>query len=368
MSLVEQFNRVLEAVDEPTATVYEYNIPLIIKRVCSLLQQREDLTDLIGSNTEYLTNTILSYHAQALLSQFHLKSGTMLINDLVWLYNLVASRGFSPVYFPIEMAAWQEAVGSFLDAACAARIQAVYQCIIDNHRDLLVLSQQPQQGIVVDETLVVFFNNYLDALLEPATQKAVEISKTFIQTVQDIPVWWEQIIWPSMHEVGRLWAEGAITVGQEHIATSITQRVMSLHYPLILDIPRERGVVVVAVSPDELHEIGARMLADLLEIHGWDVYYTGANTPAESIIALIGDLHAQFLCISTTIPSNLRHVADTIEKVRSAELPRPVHIVVGGQAYKSNTDAWKYVGADSFAFSASQIIAHFQGLNVSMLS
>lgn len=38
----------------------------------------------------------------------------------------------------------------------------------------------------------------------------------------------------------------------------------------------------------ELHEIGARMVADLFEYHGWDSIYLGAVVPAEAI-KLLGE-------------------------------------------------------------------------------
>jgi methanogenic corrinoid protein MtbC1 len=105
------------------------------------------------------------------------------------------------------------------------------------------------------------------------------------------------------------------------------------------------------------------MLADMLEMNGWDVYYTGANTPKESLAQLLEQHQARFLCISTTMSFHLEEVADIITTVRSSPLPTPAHIIVGGQAYLNDSELWRSVGADGFVVSASQTVDYLQSLN-----
>jgi MerR family transcriptional regulator, light-induced transcriptional regulator len=362
-TLIEHFATTLANIDAAAVDAYEHSTPALIRHVVKALEQREDLDDFTGKHTGHMIQETMAYHPQMLVAQMRLKSARTLVENLVWLYRLCMNKGFSPNYFTIEIPIWKQAVGKVLDPSNASPIQALYQTINESHRDLLVLSQRPPEQVQVDEALIAHFHDYLDALLAPDGRKALQVSKSFIQQVQDIPVWWEQIICPSLYEIGRLWSEGKITVGQEHMATSITQRVMSAYYPMILDLPRQRGTMVIAVSQGELHEIGARMLADMLEMHGWDVYYTGANTPDETLLDLLETLQSRYLCISTTIPSHLGHVSSVISRVKQSSLTVPVHVVVGGQAYLCDDQLWAQVGADGFVPNASQAIDYFQTLD-----
>ncbi|HEY5309978.1 MAG TPA: cobalamin B12-binding domain-containing protein, partial [Casimicrobiaceae bacterium] len=48
----------------------------------------------------------------------------------------------------------------------------------------------------------------------------------------------------------------------------------------------------------DLHELGARMVADFFEMEGWDSYYTGANTPTGGVVQAIVERRPDVLAIS----------------------------------------------------------------------
>jgi methanogenic corrinoid protein MtbC1 len=221
------------------------------------------------------------------------------------------------------------------------------------------LTDHRDQPGVADE-LQPYFQRYLQATLRPDMRAALQVATEYIHTPIKIATWWECIIRPTMYEIGHRWEQGEISVGQEHLATAITQRVMAHFYPQILDLPRCKGSVVVATSPGELHEIGARIVSDLLEMNGWNAHYTGANTPASSIVSLLAQTKARCLCISTTLLDNLPAVKALIAQVRSARLSSAPLIMVGGQAYQSAPNLWREVGADRFARSARAGIRHIE--------
>jgi methanogenic corrinoid protein MtbC1 len=211
-----------------------------------------------------------------------------------------------------------------------------------------------------DERLMPYFERFIAALLVPDTVAAIRVTGEYVKTPAELSTWWEQIIQPAMYEIGDRWSRGEITVGQEHLATAITQRVMAIYYPMILDLPRLKGTIVVTASPGELHEIGTRIVADLLEISGWDVHCTGAYTPAPTVVDLVQRTRAQFLCISTTLVASLPAVKALIQQVRGACGPAAPQILVGGQAYMQDQSLWRAVGADCFAPTARAGIDYIQ--------
>lgn len=227
-------------------------------------------------------------------------------------------------------------------------------------QQLVPAAQAPEANMHNDTELRPHIERYLQAVLKPDSRAALEAAEAYINSSVEIATWWEHVIRPTLYEIGDLWAQGEISVGQEHLATAITQRVMAHYYPQILEQPRQKGRVVVTSSPGELHEIGGRILADLLELHGWDTYYTGANTPSESVVTLLNQHQACCLCISTTLAASLPSVSALISEVRAAQLNPAPKILVGGQAYLSAPDIWKQVGADWFAGSASEGIAYIE--------
>jgi len=181
-------------------------------------------------------------------------------------------------------------------------------------------------------------NIFIDALLEPSMTKAISISKEYIKNNEDIKSFWEQIIVPSMHEIGKKWADNEITVGEEHTATSICQRVMVEHYEKILSNSAvNRRKIIVTLSPNELHVLGARIVADLLELNGYDVHFLDSNSTYEELLNLIKKENIKEIIISTTLISNLNSTENLISELKLA-LKERIKFYVGGQAYKASSE------------------------------
>lgn len=343
---------VLADVDSDTCDAYASSIPQLVAYTTRRLAPHEAESDQLQLS---LFSRRASKHAEyAELLHTHLKhkNAYSLIEAFVWIYRADLLNGTPLHHFPINIDTWCAAVDRYLPSASAAKIKRFYQCLGSLHSWLTLLAHTPHDRPQVDEQLAPYFHRYVAALLKPDMAGAVAITSEFVKTPAELQIWWEQIIQPAMYEVGNRWARGEITVGQEHLATAITQRVMAIYYPMILDLPRQKGAIVVAASPGELHEIGARIVADLLEVHGWDVYCTGANTPTTSVIELVSQTNAQFLCISTTLVSSLSAVSTLIDQVRGASRSATPQILVGGQAYMTDPTLWRRVGADTFAYTA----------------
>lgn len=166
-----------------------------------------------------------------------------------------------------------------------------------------------------------------------------------------------QVFQPTQHEIGRLWQVNDIGVAKEHYCTAATQLVMSQLYPRLFAGEKiGRKLVATCVSGD-LHELGARMVADFFEMAGWDTFYVGANTPHASVIEALVEHHADVLAVSATIATHMSEVKALIDAVRSDPRCAGVKILAGGQPFNRNPELWRQVGADGTASDAQQAIA-----------
>lgn len=138
-----------------------------------------------------------------------------------------------------------------------------------------------------------------------------------------------EVFQPVLEEVGHRWAVGDLTVADEHLATAVTHQLLDELSPRMRTVPWGGRLAVVASTPDELHALGPRMVADFLEADGWEVLQLGAATPAEDLVALVEREAPDMVALSTTTPRSLPGIADVLRRLRSAH-PRPL-IVVGGQ-------------------------------------
>jgi methanogenic corrinoid protein MtbC1 len=144
----------------------------------------------------------------------------------------------------------------------------------------------------------------------------------------------------ALYEVGSLWERNRISVAVEHTATAITEALMSLAYPRLFQVRRIGRTAVVTCATGELHQVGARMVADSLEMRGWDAHFLGSNTPLPDLLRYVDDTKPELLAISMSISSSLPRLQQSIPQIRSAQ--QDLTIAIGGQAFR-------LIGEDPFA-------------------
>jgi methanogenic corrinoid protein MtbC1 len=139
-----------------------------------------------------------------------------------------------------------------------------------------------------------------------------------------------EVIQAAQREIGRLWQQNRISIAQEHMATAISQVAMSRLFEEAPSAERLGATVLVACVEGELHEFPARLVADFLELGGFDVRYLGANVPADDLLKMLRTVQPDLLALSVTMSFNAPALRTTVERVR-AEFPR-LPIVAGGHA------------------------------------
>jgi len=108
------------------------------------------------------------------------------------------------------------------------------------------------------------------------------------------------------------------------------------------------GQGVITAIANEYHEIGTRMVADVLELEGWDIKHLGADTPIEALVGFLKSEQPYFVGISATMAFNVNSVKKVINRIRSIEGLKEMKILVGGKVFNENPDLWKIVDADAW--------------------
>ncbi len=176
------------------------------------------------------------------------------------------------------------------------------------------------------------YQEYLKALLAGRHKECREKVQMLIHKGMGIKDLYTDLFQRSMYEVGELWENNRITVAREHLATSITDSLLNLVYPSLFATARTGKKAVVSCSVNEYHQIGAKMVADIFELHGWDGHFLGANTPAEDMVRFIHEVKPHVVGLSLSLLSNLDRLKHHIEVIR-ADFPQ-MDLLVGGQAFR----------------------------------
>jgi len=205
---------------------------------------------------------------------------------------------------------------------------------------------------------------YLEQVLAGKRGEATQFVQDFLQSGKGIRDLYLEVFQPSQYRVGELWQLGKVSVAQEHYVTALTQTIMTGLYPQLFAerSKKAKGVLVAACAPGELHEIGLRMVTDLLEIEGWDTYYLGANLPARGVREELIRLNADLVCLSATIVPHVPVLSGIIAEIRSSPHLKNVKVMVGGRPFNLAKDLWSQVGADGCAMDASSAVLKAKAL------
>jgi methanogenic corrinoid protein MtbC1 len=146
-----------------------------------------------------------------------------------------------------------------------------------------------------------------------------------------------------------MWQMNRITVGQEHFCTATTQLVISNLFPMLLSAKAGRFKLIAACVGDELHEVGLRIVTDLLELSGWTTRYLGANVPASSIVDAAIASDADVIALSVTLTPHLADAQRIVSALRLDPRTKAKKILVGGAPFQLDGELWKSIGADGWA-------------------
>ncbi|MFL5358120.1 B12-binding domain-containing protein [Archangium sp.] len=206
------------------------------------------------------------------------------------------------------------------------------------------------------DTLVALRDSYLSAQLAGNRREALRllVDEGLLRGVP-VPSLHLEVIQKAQWEIGRLWQENHISVAQEHLATAISQLALShLYRHLQRDPPNGRTVLLSCVE-GELHELGARMASDFLEMAGFDVRFLGANVPTEHLVREVVGTRPDLLALSVTMTYHVPALRKAVVAVRET-LPL-LPMVVGGLAFTWMPGLEADLGVPFFGKDARELVA-----------
>lgn len=328
----------------------------LLKDVDSDLTAHPNITELIGGNPISIMYDNHSNHFDFMATVFRYNSFEMLVRNIPWVYRAYRAHGFSFDYFPVELEAWKKSIEKYLEPQIADEINAVYDWMIKNHNTMIELSQKVPQEEDNYPELKDIRTEFKDYILSADFHKCMEIANNILNKEKGLDSLYFGVIQPVMYEIGRLWEENKISVAEEHLATSIAGRIMAGLYAKLPIPAYDKGKAIVTCAPNEFHELGGRMLADILEADGWDVLFLGANTPSHELMALLEKVNPRFLAISLTLPFNIDKVEIIISSLKNSPQLSHIKVMVGGLAFDTDSELWKNIGADLYAKDPQSVL------------
>ena len=105
------------------------------------------------------------------------------------------------------------------------------------------------------------------------------------------------------------------------------------------------GSVVLCTVQGDIHDLGKRVVAEVLAHNGFRVRDLGVDVSPETVVAALRETKPDILILSGTLNLSARSMRETIRAVEKSGLRHSVRILVGGAAVKDVSP--RVLGADA---------------------
>jgi len=158
-----------------------------------------------------------------------------------------------------------------------------------------------------------------------------------------------------MGEVGELFEQGEYFVPELLLSARAMQGAMEVLRPLLSASSYEPlGKVVMGTVQGDLHDIGKKLVAMMLEGSGFEVIDLGTDVSPERFVETVEESGAQVVGLSALLTTTLPAMEATVSALREAG-PVKVKVMIGGAPVTSAFAS--SIGADGYAADASSAVA-----------
>jgi 5-methyltetrahydrofolate--homocysteine methyltransferase len=194
------------------------------------------------------------------------------------------------------------------------------------------------------------------ALVEGDDRAVVELTRHALDEGHSAETVLNNALIDGMERVGELFEQGEYFVPELLLAARAMQGAMEVLRPLLAASDYQpMGKVVMGTVQGDLHDIGKKLVAMMLEGSGFEVIDLGADVAPERFVEAVEESGAQLVGLSALLTTTLPSMEATVSALRETELPTQVKVMIGG-APVSSTFA-RDIGADGYAPDASSAVA-----------
>ncbi len=291
------------------------------------------------------TGIRLDYLGQALAADRSL----LFVDHLAWLKVSLASRQLPVDFVNINVDGIREELGEALPPDGAEYARAV---IDESLRGLDEAPSTSPTMLVDGDPHVELARRYLLAVLEGRRDDAVRLVLDAAEGGAPIDELHAHVLQRVQQELGRMWQIGEVHAAEEHFASRVMERAMTLlHARTPRATSNGRTVLVASVGGND-HDLGARMVADRFEISGWRAVLLGANSPTFDLARSVIDYETDLVALSAALTLHVRSTYEIVGAIRALPERADVPILAGGRPFQLVDDLWQVVGADGSADSA----------------
>lgn len=231
-----------------------------------------------------------------------------------------------------------------------------------DHRPPALIIEADQELSALQET---FFEHLKQGRLNEATELILNHHEDDIKLLD----YYEKVFVPTLEETGALWASGEMSIAEEHMISSVIDKLLTRFEHEKTDSHKEaKPLTAVLMLPGaEEHEIPLKMTDEVFKYHGWKTFYLGRSIPVSSLEDLFMKKKVALLVLSVTLSRHLNSCEALIRAIKAFDSDFRPQIMVGGSAVESEAVARNQLGADFYLPSLQALDQRLDEIEKSLL-
>jgi 5-methyltetrahydrofolate--homocysteine methyltransferase len=154
-----------------------------------------------------------------------------------------------------------------------------------------------------------------------------------------------------MEVVGKKFRSGEMFLPEVLLSAEVMHKGIDILNPLLAKAGRkDTTTVVIGTVEGDIHDIGKKIVALLLEGNGYNVIDLGVDVKGEKFIEAVEKYKPQILGMSALLTTTMPHMGEVINTLKAKKLRDKVKVIVGGASV--NAEFAKSIGADGYAVEA----------------
>lgn len=159
----------------------------------------------------------------------------------------------------------------------------------------------------------------------------------------------------AMGKVGQLYEDGIVFVPEMLIAARAMDKALQILRPhLVAQGVKPIGKVAIGTVKGDLHDIGKKLVAMMLEGSGFEIIDLGIDAAPEKFVDAVQNRGADVIALSALLTTTMPNMKTVIEALKQSGVRDRVRIIIGGAPV--NQSYADQIGADGYAPDASSAV------------
>ncbi len=201
---------------------------------------------------------------------------------------------------------------------------------------------------------------FIDCLLTGKEDRTSVLVNAMLESRVSLEAIYTNVFQPALNKIGRLYLTGEIDEAQEHLASEITERMMSRVSQFYSPVHRSHYRAVLGCVADNWHALGLRMISDSLKTSGWETLFLGANVPTKSFSKMAETMRPHLVVISCSMEEQLEELETlvySLRKLQDVDESLRFRIIVGGNFISRSYAELSRLPVDLFAMDLNNFNA-----------